>query len=237
MTKNEKEKIDDGFYPKLVRDASRVGYMGIPKLMDLHNTEVPASLIPFTHAEREFKRGNTHAYVHFYQFDYRFSQIITDIDKHIELLSHFDGAISPDCTMLDNQSNCLQAQTLISTRQLGFDCRKLAFPLYATFVGATKKVTTTVFWGFQETALLQLAPMGQAEVAEDKNLSEKAFLSCLRRLSRQMLLFTAQCQKQFLKTLDRVPPFITSTIGPLVLMRTKGKEGNNGPRCIRGRRL
>lgn len=151
-----KSKIDDGFYPELVEGACRVGYMGIPKLMDLHNTEIPSSLIPFSQAKRELDRGNTHAYIHFYQFDDTFSQIITDIDSYIELLHCFDGAIAPDCSMLDGQSNCLQATNTYFNRAVGYRLQKAGIPVICNirwsneasfdycFLGAPKKSIVAV---------------------------------------------------------------------------------------------
>lgn len=129
MVLHKKSKIDDGFYPELVEGACFEGYMGIPKLMDLDNVEVPAALVPFSRAKSELRKGNTRAYVHFYEHDDVFSEIITNIDSHIELLRNFDGVITPDCSMLDRQSNCLQATNTYFNRAVGFRLQKAGIPV------------------------------------------------------------------------------------------------------------
>lgn len=126
---NKKAKIDDGFYPELTEGAFLLGYMGIPELMDLRNTEIPRCLIPFSQAKSQIKKGNTRAYVHFYEHDAVFSEVITNIDKYIDLLAYFDGVITPDCSMLDGQANCLQATNTYFNRAVGFRLQKAGIPV------------------------------------------------------------------------------------------------------------
>lgn len=129
MTSKKKSKIDDGFYPELVEGACFFGYMGIPGLMNLGNTEVPAQLIPFSKARAELAKGNTRGYIHFYQFDDTFSSIITDIDEYAELLKNFDGVLTPDCTLLSGQVNCLQGVNTYFNRAVGFRLQKSGIPV------------------------------------------------------------------------------------------------------------
>ena len=61
-----KTKLDDGFHSYLVKDADLVGDAGIPRMIDLHNTSTPKSLIPF---EKCKYTKNYHQYIHFYMHD------------------------------------------------------------------------------------------------------------------------------------------------------------------------
>lgn len=66
MSKQRKTLFDDGFQDYLVKGATFEGRDGIPRMLDLKNTEIPKKLILFTAAKHcKDKSG----YVIFYQHD------------------------------------------------------------------------------------------------------------------------------------------------------------------------
>lgn len=100
----KKTILDDGFQAYLTEGATLVGDAGIPMLLDLKNTQIPKGLVPFNKIGIE---KNKNKYVHFYIHDYQFSQILTSTKKYVDKLKEFDGVITPDCSMLINQAQCL----------------------------------------------------------------------------------------------------------------------------------
>lgn len=164
----KKSKIDDGFYPELTEGANLLGYMGIPELMDLKNTEIPRALVPFSQAAYQLKKGNTRAYVHFYEHDKRFSEIITDIDKHIDVLSHFDGVITPDCTMLDNQANCLQATNTYFNRAIGYRLQKAGIPVICNIRWSDANSFDYCFLGAHKSDIVSIGTYGTIKSRQSK---------------------------------------------------------------------
>ena len=103
-----KSVLDDGFQSYLTEGAKFVGEPGIPMLMDLKNAQIPKALVPFG----KIGSSNTRQYVHFYQFDNKFSRVLTATDKYLDRLKMFDGVVTPDCSILIGQARCLQQATV-----------------------------------------------------------------------------------------------------------------------------
>lgn len=177
-----KSKIDDGFYPELVDGACFLGYMGIPQLMDLRNTEIPVRLIPFSRAKSELNKGNTRGYVHFYEFDEKFSGIITNIDAHIDLLKHFDGAITPDCTLLTGQVNCLQATNTYFNRAVGFRLQKAGIPVICQIRWSDEKSFDYCFLGARKREIVAIGSYGTIKTAVKKAGFRRGLIAMLDAL-------------------------------------------------------
>lgn len=122
----KKTIFDDGFHHYLVDGAELVGDAGIPALMDLHNTQIPKGLLSF---EKAKKAKNKQKYVHSYMHDKYFSDVLTSTSKYLNLLKQFDGVITPDCSMLIGQSQCLQQTNTYFNRAVGFFLQKNGIPI------------------------------------------------------------------------------------------------------------
>lgn len=118
--------LDDGSYPYLTEGAELVGAPGIPALLDLKNTQIPQSMIPFEKAKRT---QNKRQYVHFYMHDKYFLRVLTATNKYVDLLKEFDGVITPDCSMLVGQASCIQQVNTYFNRAVGFYLQKQGIPV------------------------------------------------------------------------------------------------------------
>lgn len=118
--------FDDGFQDYLVAGATFVGSPGIPMLMDLHNTQIPREMIPFSKAK---SNQNHRAYVHFYMHDREFSRVLTSTTKYLDIMKLYDGVITPDCSMTINQAPCLQQANTYMNRAVGFFFQKNGIPV------------------------------------------------------------------------------------------------------------
>ncbi len=132
----KKTVFDDGFQDYLVDGAMFEGRDGIPKLLKL-SPEIPFALIPFDKA-RTCK--STHGYLHFYIHDRQYGQILTNTKKYDELISKFDGIVTPDPTIVIGMPHCIQAAATYMNRAIGYyeQCRGV-------------KVIPNVRWGEPST--------------------------------------------------------------------------------------
>lgn len=204
---SKKSKIDDGFYPELTEGACLLGYMGIPELMDLRNTEVPKALIPFTQAERQLRCGNTRAYVHFYEYDAKFSEIITDIEKHIDVLSNFDGVITPDCTLLDNQANCLQATNTYFNRAVGYRLQKAGIPVICNIRWSDKTSFDYCLLGAPSNDILAVSTYGTIKSYQAKLDFRAGLIRMLDELNPTDLVVYGAMPSIVFKGLDSMTRF------------------------------
>ena len=113
--------LDDGFQAYLTEGAMLVGSPGIPMMMDLRNTQIPKSIIPFSKA---LHCSDKRQYVHFYEHDKTFSRVLTATTRYLPLLLEYDGIITPDCTMMINQAPCLQQTNTYFNRAIGYYFQK-----------------------------------------------------------------------------------------------------------------
>ncbi len=160
-------KYDDGFQAYLTEDAVLVGEPGIPMLMDLGNTEVPEDIIPFTKA-RTCK--NKRQYVHFYEHDKQFSQVLTSTRRYLELLKQFDGVITPDCTMLIGQARCLQQANTYMNRAVGFFFQRNGIPVIPNIRWSDESSFDFCFLGVPKGSIVAVSTHGCIRTKEQRRL-------------------------------------------------------------------
>lgn len=179
----KKTKIDDGFYPNLVVGARLDGYMGIPMLMDLGNTSIPKAIVPFDRIDAEVAKGNKRAYVGFYLFDDKFSEIITNIEDYVETLKLFDGVITPDCTLLSGQANCLQATNTYFNRAVGFYLQKHGIPVIPQIRWSDVASYDYCFLGAPANGIVAVSTYGCIQSRESKERFKTGFTKMLEVLN------------------------------------------------------
>ena len=91
-----KHIIDDGFNAELVAKAYFDGIMEIPILSKPKEITIPRAVIPFSMANRSTDHSE---FVHFYEHDKRFSDVLTATKEQLSVLQEFAGVISPDCSL------------------------------------------------------------------------------------------------------------------------------------------
>lgn len=117
----KKMLFDDGFQDYLVDGAKFEGRDEIPCLMKTKG-EIPSALIPFDKART---CRSKHGYLHFYVHDCRYGGILTNTRKYDDLISQFDGIITPDPTIVIGMPHCIQAASTYMNRAIGYyeQCR------------------------------------------------------------------------------------------------------------------
>lgn len=110
-------KIDDGFNADLVTDAFFEGTLEIPCIEKPKDIIIPPALIPFTQRRRSETKEE---FVHFYEHDIRFGDVINNAQNYVEELSEFGGIISPDCSLYRDMPLALQIADTYLNRAVGY---------------------------------------------------------------------------------------------------------------------
>ena len=163
----KKTKYDDGFHSYLVEGASIVGIPGIPMLLDLKNAQVPKDMIPFEKANHQTDKRK---YVHFYMHDKGFSDVLTSTKKYIELLKEYDGVISPDCSLLIGQSECLQQTNTYFNRAVGYYLQKNGIPVIPNIRWSDESSFEYCFLGVPKHSIVSVSTHGCIKSNEQKRL-------------------------------------------------------------------
>lgn len=118
--------IDDGFRHELVEGAHFEGPYDIPVIYPLpEDVPLPAALVPF---DKRRQTKDRRQWVHCYLFDFRFRQIITDTDKHVESVRLFDGFISPDPSLYRDMPVAAQVANTYLNRAVGHYMQRMGIP-------------------------------------------------------------------------------------------------------------
>ncbi len=177
--------LDDGFQSYLTEDAVLVGAPGIPMLMDLNNTQIPKSIIPFSKA---LHCKNKRQYVHFYQHDREFSRVLTATTKYLPLLEEYDGIITPDCTMLINQASCLQQTNTYFNRAVGFFFQKHGIPVIPNIRWSDESSFEYCFLGVPKGCIVAVSTHGCLRSKEQKSLFSHGMRSMLQAVEPNAVL-------------------------------------------------
>ena len=163
----KKHKIDDDFQSYLTEGATFVGEPGIPMLMDLKNTQIPKGLVPINKIKYE---KNKNKYVHCYVHDDVFSDFITKTWKYVDILKQYDGVISPDCSMLIGQSQCLQQTNVYFNRAVGFYLQKQGIPVIPNIRWSDEKSFEYCFLGVPKNTIVSISTHGCIRSKEQRRI-------------------------------------------------------------------
>lgn len=157
--KKKSHILDDGFQAYLTEGATFVGDPGIPMLMNLENTQIPNDLIPFTKA-RFSQNNDKRKYIHFYEFDQKFSSVLTATSQYLKLFKLYDGVITPDCSMLINQSPCLQQTNTYMNRAVGFYLQRNGIPVIPNIRWSDESSFAYCFLGVPKKSIVCISTHG-----------------------------------------------------------------------------
>lgn len=168
-----KSMFDDGFQDYLVEEAEFEGFEGIPRLLDLNNAEVPLRLIPFDKARSE---KDKQGYLHFYIHDKRYGEIMTNTRKYDDLISQYDGIITPDPTIVIGKSHCLHAVSTYMNRAIGYYEQRRGIPVISNIRWGDSSTWDFCFLGVPKHSIVAISTHGAiARDKETNNLLRRCF--------------------------------------------------------------
>lgn len=172
-------KIDDMFYSYLTDGVPLVGDAEIPMLMDLNNTCVPRALVAYEKlkSDLDFRK-----YIHFYIYDNKFSNLISNLKTELEIFRLRDGVITPDFSLISNRSrSILQMQTYFS-RAVGYYLQKQGIPVIPNVRWCDERTYDFCFLGIPEGSIVSIGTLGCIKTKEEKNYFTKGLSEMLIRL-------------------------------------------------------
>jgi len=183
--RKRKTIFDDGFQEHLTVGATIVGTPGIPMLMDLHNTQVPRDIIPFSKARN---CPNKRQYVHFYMHDREISRVLTATDQYLDMLMLYDGVITPDCTMLIGQSPCLQQANTYMNRAVGFYLQKHGIPVIPNIRWSDERSFDYCFLGVPKESMVSVSTHGCITSREERKMFKIGISAMLEEIQPKTVL-------------------------------------------------
>ncbi len=183
-----KSKLDDDFHSYLVKDVSLTEKEKFPILMDLDNVEIPKGLIPFEKAKKCNVDSNKSMYIHFYQHDKTFSDILTSTKKYLKLLQSFDGVITPDCSLLIGQTPCLQKTNVYFNLAVGCYLQKNGIPVILNVRWSDESSFEFCFLGIPRNYIVSISTHGCIRSKKEKDMFKAGLDKMLKTLEPRAIL-------------------------------------------------
>ena len=153
----KKMMFDDGYQEYLVEGAEFEGELGIPKLANIQNAEIPRGLVSFNKAKYV---ANKRQYVHFYIHDIGFRKIFTATKGQLDLLKQFDGVISPDPTIVIGKSKCLHATSTYLNRAVAYFLQRNGIPVIPNIRWGDESSYDFCFLGIPKHSIVAISTTG-----------------------------------------------------------------------------
>lgn len=210
--------LDDGFQAYLTEGSALVGTPGIPMLVDMHNTEVPSDIVPFEKCHRE---KNRRKYVHFYMHDKGFANVLTSTKRYVDLFRTYDGVITPDCTMLVGQAQCLLQTNTYFNRAVGVYLQKQGIPVIPNIRWSDESSFEYCFLGVPRYTIVSVSTHGCIRSAEQKKLFRIGLQAMIDELAPTDVLVHGYMPDSVFSPFDGLTRFHRY---PSQFERTHGKE-------------
>ena len=187
-----KHIIDDGFNAELVAKAYFEGIMEIPILSKPKEIIIPSTVIPFSMANRSTDHSE---FVHFYEHDKRFSDVLTATKEQLSVLQEFAGVISPDCSLYRDMPLCLQIANTYMNRAVGYYLQSQGLYVIPNVRWGDERTYTTVelpekiaFLGVPRNSIFSIGTYGCIKSAENKHYFREGLTAMLDELYPQVVL-------------------------------------------------
>lgn len=188
-----KSIIDDGFRHELVEGARFEGPYDIPVIDPLPgDVPLPLALVPF---DKRYQTKNRHQWVHCYLFDFRFRQVITNTEKHIETVRPFDGFISPDPSLYRDMPIATQIANTYLNRAVGHHAQRMGIPTVANIRWSTDKSFPFAFAGAPKNSTLATSNHGSLRGRENFYWFERGFDEMVCRLAPKRVILHGNLTK------------------------------------------
>jgi hypothetical protein len=188
----KKTIIDDGFNAELVAKAFFDGHLEFPHIEKPHRIIIPQSLVPYSSRHQ----GNgENEFIHFYEHDKRFFDLLTATKKHLPELKRYDGVISPDCSLYRDMPLCLQIAHTYMNRAIAHYLQTEGIYVIPNVRWGDERSYTThtlpekfAFLGLEKHSIVSIGTYGCIQSPENKYYFREGLKSMLEELEPAVVL-------------------------------------------------
>lgn len=113
--------LSDGCNPELVIGADFDGIFEIPIIKKPRKYVIPKNLVPFSRMDKADPKAFA---VCEYENDRQFRDLLSHPDEYIDILKHYQGFISPDCSLYRDMPLAIQITNIYRNRAIGYCFQK-----------------------------------------------------------------------------------------------------------------
>lgn len=179
-----------------------VGKYNIPQLEPEQFYE--AEFINFSKAKQAKQHDRI---VHFFEDDYRFERIWRNWKKYGELLSKFDGVVTPDFSMFTDYPIAIQIYNHYRKHFVGAYLQCLGIKVYPCINWSTKESFDFCFDGEPKDSTVVISSVGTQKSKESKRLFLDGYYEMINRLNPSTIVFYGKVPNECKENIIQIRPF------------------------------
>ena len=192
-----KSIIDDGFRHELVEGALFEGPFDIPVIKPLPDSvPFPEALVPF---DKRYQTRDYHQWLHCYLFDFRFRQLITNTEKHVNTVRPFDGFITPNPSLYRDAPIAVQIANTYLNRAVCHYMQHHGIPTIANIRWSDERSFDFAFAGAPCQSIIATSNHGSLRGRENLYWFERGFDEMVCRLSPKRVILHGNATKGLLE--------------------------------------
>ena len=174
----------DTFNAYMVRGAAFAGDWEIPVIDRVQNC-IPTDLVLFTEMK---KTSDTHAWVHFFTDDRRFTALWNHPTRHLSQLKRFEGVISPDFSIYRDMPLCVQLYGVYQNRAMAYWLSTQGIPVIPNVRWGDERSYAFCFEGLPTHSTVAVGSNGCLRNPQDRMDFQQGFDEMCRQLSPHTVL-------------------------------------------------
>ena len=136
-----------------------------------------------------------------------FSKVLTATKKYVDALKQFDGAITPDCTMLIGQSKCLLETNTYFNRAVGLYLQKQGIPVIPNIRWSDERSYDFCFLGVPKNNIVAVSTHGCIRSREQKRFFKAGLEEMLKRLEPSAVIVHGYMPEEVFGEFHKQVPF------------------------------
>ena len=179
----ERNGCVDVFRSFLVKEAHYEGEPEIPRLQG--TDEVPRKLIPFSQAISSKAHD---CWVHFYKEDCKFERIWNNPRRYLEILSRFEGVITPDFSVYRDMPKVMQEWNIYRSRAFGYALQSQGTKIMVNLRFGDSRTYGTACLGVPANASFAVGTHGVMKNKEDRCYFDEGLEYAVKRLNPKRII-------------------------------------------------
>jgi hypothetical protein len=214
MKKNKKITITDGYNPELVVDAFFAGKLEFPIIEKCCVDTLPKTLLPISRIEKS--ENSNEEFIHFYENDSNFIDILNNIEINSVQLGKFAGIISSDSSVYWDSPLIVQLANIYRNHQTAYYLHKINKIVVPNIRWGDERTYTDciisneipAFIGYPKHSVVAVGNYGCYQSKEEKYHFNNGLKAMIKELEPTLVIVYGSIKNEIFKELSTLTKFV-----------------------------
>lgn len=180
----ERDRTIDAYNMDLLHDTELTNdYWQMPVIEN--DNYIPKKMIGFNYAKTSKEKN---CFIHFYLDDYQFERIWNNPEKYLEILTEYEGILSPDFSLYMDMPMPMKIWNIYRSRQIGAFYQSYGLRVIPTISWAEKETFDFCFQGIPEGSIVSVSTIGVKEKDSAFNVWTEGMKAMIDKIKPKTIL-------------------------------------------------